>query len=104
TYVAEGAQRDEDDAGPQLRERLGREPALAERARPVALREHVGLAHQSAQRLEILRLAQVEMGRELAVAGVVLLVTDVRQMLRSDLQDVGAVLGQGAGARRPGED
>src|SRR6266516_7675131 len=101
--MTESAQRDEDDARPQFRERLGREPALAEGARPVALREHVGLADQSAQGLELPRLAQIEVGGELAVAGIQLLVLDDWQMRRSDLQDVGAVLGEGAGTRRPGE-
>src|SRR5262245_4506717 len=57
--VAEGAQRDEHDARPQLRERGGREPAIAERARPVTLGEHVRLADQSAQSLDVLRLAQI---------------------------------------------
>ena len=38
------------------------------------------------------------------MAGVVFLVADVRQVRPGDLQDVGAVLGQGAGAGRPGED
>src|SRR5262245_16758720 len=46
--VAERKQRDEHDTGPKLRQRLGREPAIAERARPVALREYVRLADQSA--------------------------------------------------------
>ena len=44
------------------------------------------------------------MGRELAVAGIVFLVADIRQVRRGDLQDVGAVLGEGAGTGRPGED
>ena len=82
----------------------GDSPRLAEGARPVALREHVGLADQPAQGLEILRLAQIKMGRELAVAGIVFLVADIRQVRRGDLQDVGAVLGEGAGTGRPGED
>ena len=43
------------------------------------------------------------MRRQFAVAGVVFLVADVRQVRRGDLQDVGAVLGQRAGAGRPGE-
>ena len=77
--VAEGAQRDVDDAGPQFGQLLGREAALAERARAVALREDVGLADQArAGSRGLVRLAQVELGRELAVAGVVLLVADVR--------------------------
>jgi hypothetical protein len=77
--VAEGAQRDVDEARPQLDELLRREPALPEGARPVPLREDVGLADEVAQRLELLGLPQVELRRELAVAGIVLLVADVRR-------------------------
>src|SRR5919108_5052233 len=51
--VAEGAQRDEHDAGPELRQRLGRESAIAERARPVALGKNVRLADQTAQSLDV---------------------------------------------------
>jgi hypothetical protein len=58
--VAEGAQRDVDEARPQLDELLLREPALPEGARPVPLREDVGLADEVAQRLELLGLPQVE--------------------------------------------
>ena len=54
--------------------------------------------------LEILWLAQVEMGGELSVAGIVFLVADTRQVRRRDLQDVGAVLGEAARTGRPGED
>src|SRR4029453_8346242 len=88
--MAEGAQRDEDDARPQLRQRLGREPAIAEGSWPVALREHVALADEPAKSLEILLLAQIKMGGELAVAGIVFLVADIRQVRPGDLQDVGA--------------
>ena len=68
------------------------------------MREHVGLADQPAQGLEILRLAQIKMSGELAVAGIVFLVADIRQVRCGDLQDVSAVLGEGAGTGRPGED
>ena len=68
--------------GPQFRERFGREAAVAERARPIALREHVGLAHEPAQDLPVLLLAQIEMRGELAVAGVVFLAAEARQVLR----------------------
>src|SRR5262245_64281500 len=78
--VAESAQRHEDDAGAQPRERLGRESTLAEGPGPISLREHVGRAHQSAQRLDLLRLTEIKMGGELAVARVVFLVGDVRWM------------------------
>src|SRR5207302_2220608 len=71
--VSEGAQRDEDDARPQSRQSLRREPAVAERARPVALREHISLADEPLQRLESFRLAQIEICCELAVARVVFL-------------------------------
>jgi hypothetical protein len=85
-------------------QRLGREPALAEGPRPVALREHVGVANQPPQGLDVLRLAQIEMGGELAVAGVVLLAAEARQVRAGDLQHVGAVLGERARAGRPGDD
>src|SRR5262249_17753102 len=101
--VAEGAQRDDDDPRAKLRERLRREASRAERPGPIALGEHVTLSHDPAQGFHILRLPQVEVRRELAVAGVVLLVPEVRQMRRGDLQDVGTVLGERARARRPGE-
>src|SRR2546426_2148711 len=65
--VTERAQRDDDDARPQFRERLGREPAVAEGAGTVALREHVALADQPAQRLDVSLLAQIEMRGELDV-------------------------------------
>src|SRR4249920_1139087 len=102
--MAEGGQRDEDDARPQVRERLGREPTRAEGARPVALREHVDLADQPAQGLDVPRLAQIQMGGELAVASIVFLVANIWQVRRGYLQDVGAVLSEGAGTGRPGED
>ena len=45
-------ERDIDEARPQRRQLLGRQAAAAQRAGPVALREHIGLAHQPAQGLE----------------------------------------------------
>src|SRR5262249_26773855 len=65
--VAERAQRDEDDPGPELGELLGRESAGPESPGPVALREHVGLADEPPQRVDVPRLAQVEVRGELAV-------------------------------------
>src|SRR6059058_6013422 len=41
---------------------------------------------------------------ELAVAGIEFLVAEIRQVRSGDLQDVGAVLGERASTRRPGED
>jgi len=54
-------------------------------ARAVTLREHIGLAHQPAQGFEIRRLAQVELGRELAMPGVPLLVAEIGQVGGADL-------------------
>ena len=102
--MAERAQRDEHDAGPHVRQRLGREAASAERARPIPLREHVGIADEPTERLDVLRLAQIQMGGELAVTRVVFLVAEIRQVRGADLQDVGAVLRERASTRRAGED
>src|SRR5439155_15239864 len=78
--VAERAERNENDARPQLCQRLGREATSAEGAWPVALREHVGLADEPSQGFEIFRLAQIEMCCELAVAGVVFLIAEIRKV------------------------
>ena len=48
-------------------------------------------------------LAQIEMRRQFAVPGVEFLVADIGQMRPGDLQDIGAVLGQCAGAGRTGQ-
>ena len=93
--MTERAQRDEDDARPQLSQGFRREAALAERTRPIPLREDVSFADQPAQRLQVLRLAQIKLA-QLAVAGVVLLVADVGQVRRRDLHHIGAMFGQGA--------
>ena len=70
-------------------------------------RWHVGLAHQTLQRVELLWLAQIEPCRQFAVAGVVFLIIARCDVRGSDLQDVGTVFGQGArtgGARQhPGQ-
>ena len=101
--MAERAERHVDQPRPQCRQFLGRQPAHAERARAIALREHIRLAHQSAQDIDIALLAQIEMRRQLAVAGVEFLVAEIGQMRRGDLQHVRAVLGQRARAGRAGE-
>src|SRR5581483_1966382 len=75
--MAERAERDVDEAGPRLGELLGREAAVAERAGTVALDEDVGVAGEVLEGLELGRVAQVELGRELAVAGVEFLVAEV---------------------------
>ena len=53
TGMPEGAQRDIHQPRPQRRQFLGRQSAGGQRARPVALREHVRLPHQITQRIDI---------------------------------------------------
>ena len=101
--MAEGAERHIDQPGPQRGQLLRRQAAVGQSARTVSLREDVRLAHQPVQDVDVGRRAQIEMGRELAVPGVPFLVAEVGQMRGRDLQHVGAVLGEGAGAGRPGE-
>ena len=48
------------EARAELCKLLGREPAIRERPWPLALRKHVGFAHQAFQPVEVLRLAQIE--------------------------------------------
>ena len=80
--MAERAERHIDQPGPDRRQFLGRQAAPAQRARPIALREHIRLAHQPAQHIDVALLAQIEMRRQLAVSGVELLVAEVGQMRR----------------------
>ena len=61
------------------------------------------MAHQPAQDINVARRAQIGLGRELAVPRVPFLVPEVGQMRGRDLRNVGAVLGESAGARRSGE-
>ena len=67
------------------------------------MREHVGLAHQAMQGLDVLRLAQIETRRQLAVAGVVFLIAEIGRCAPVIFKHVGAVLGEGAGAGRAGQ-
>jgi hypothetical protein len=83
--LAEGAQRDIDEARAHRRERFGRQPTIAERSRPIALAEHVALAHQALQRVEVLRLTQIELRRQFAIAGIVFLFIACSDVRRSDL-------------------
>ena len=101
--MTESAQRDIDEPRPQPRELLRGETAIAQRPRPIPLREHVGLAHQPAQGLEIIGLPQIEPRRQFAVAGIVFLIVARRDVRRGDLQNVGAVLGERTGACRTGQ-
>ena len=75
--------------------------ARGERAGPVGLDEHIGLAHQVAQHLRL--RAQIESRRALADAGIELDETGVRKMGRADLEDIGAMLGKALAAGRTGE-
>ena len=101
--MAERAQRDIDEARAQRRELFGRQPATGQCPRPVALAKHVALAHQTLQRVEVLRLTQIEPRRQFAMAGIVFLIIARRDLRGGDLQHVRTVLGQGARAGRIGE-
>ena len=99
--MAERRQRDIDQARPQRRQLLGRQAAAAERSWPIALREHIGLAHQPTQDFEIARVAKIEMGRQLAPPRIGY--QHSRQIGAGHEQDVGTVRGQCAAADRPGD-
>ena len=101
-FVAIGADRDADDAGPQLRRLLGAEAVLGDRAGPVALHENVGLTQQRGELLPRARVAQIEMRGKLAAAVVDHQRFHRRQMRRGDQQHVGAVRSERAPAHRPG--
>ena len=99
--MAIGADADADDAGPELGHALGREAARGHRARAIALGEDVGLAQQARHALDAGRLGEIDPGAALAVAGVHQDLGLVGQVRGSDMQDIGAVLGQHAAAGRP---
>jgi len=58
--------------------------------------------HQALQRVEIARLTQIEPRRQFAMAGVIFLIIARGDVRGGDLQDIGAVLGQGARAGEAG--
>ena len=101
--MAVGADADADDAGPELGHALGREAARGHRARAIALGEDVGLAQQARHALDAGRLGEIDPGAALAVAGVHQDLGLVGQVRGSDMQDIGAVLGQHAAAGRAGQ-
>ena len=97
--MAKGAERHIDQPRPDRGQCLGRQAATTECPRPVALRENIriclpGRAECRHQRCS----AQIEMRRELAVAGVEFLVAKIRQMRAGDLEHIGAVLRERARA------
>ena len=98
--MAVGRQRDIDLAGTDI---AGAETARGQRARPVALDEHIRLGSQRAKLRPAALLAQIDEGRELAVARV----HDERgrkgQMRPGNAHDLGAVLGERAPGGRPGQ-
>src|SRR3954447_26163123 len=100
--MTESAQRETHDAGPQLMQQLGREPAGCQRAGTVALREDIRRADQLAQSFDIAGRAQIELGRELAVPGIRLLIAHMGQMRRGDFENLCAMLGKGPAADRTG--
>ena len=62
-FVAVGAERDVDDAGPDARGLLRAEAVGGNRAGPVALHEDVGVAQQAGERRAAVGVAQVDGGR-----------------------------------------
>src|SRR5262249_57757448 len=83
---------------------LLRQAAVGQGARTISLREDICLAHQPAQDIDIAPSAQVEFGRQLAVAGIQFLVPKAGKMCASDPQDVSAMFGERAGTSRSGQD
>src|SRR5262245_3784915 len=102
--MTEGGERNVDEPRPDRSQLLRREAAVGQGARTISLREHICLAHQPTQDIDIGRHAQIEFGRKLAVPGIPFLIPKAGQMRAGDLQDVSAVLGERAGTRRSGED
>ena len=102
-FVAIGAEADADDARPQRRHLLGREAARGQRAGTIPLGEDVGVLQKRLHRLDARRLAQVDPGAALAVAGVHQQFGLIGQVRRRDVQYVGAVLRQHAAARGAGQ-
>src|SRR5947209_2590092 len=84
-----------DEPRPELVQGLGREAARIKRARPIALQKNIGALNQSAQRFPIIGRAQVQMGSELAMAGVGVLVPHLRKVRSRDFENLGAVFGKG---------
>ena len=103
TFVAVGTDADADDARPQLGQPFRREAARRQRSRPITLGKDIGLAHQSGQRLDAGRLAEIDPGTTLAVAGVHQQFALIRQVRGGDVEHVGTVLGQNAAAGRAGQ-
>src|SRR3954470_11392394 len=84
-------------------QQLGREPAGRQRAGTVTLREDVRRADQLAQSFGIAGRAQIELGRELAVPGIRLLIAHMGQMRRGDFEHLRAMLGKSPAADRTGK-
>ena len=101
---AVGRQVDDDQAGTAGDEVVHGQPQLAERARPVAVDEHVGLVDEREQTISVLGPAQVEQARALARAGVDDEQVDLGQVGAVDLQDLGPVGGEEAAGHGPGDD
>ena len=99
-----GRERDGDDARPDLRAGLRREPEPGDAARAVALHEHVRLAQQCREPLAVVGRAQIERGRKLAATRVGVEHRLAREMRRRDAHDIGAVGRERAAADRAGND
>ena len=84
-------------------QQLGREPAGCQRAGTVALRENIRCADQLAQSFDIAGSAQIELGRELAVPAIRLLIAHMGQMRRGDFEHLRAMFGKSPAADRAGE-
>src|SRR5262245_30559296 len=91
-----------DDARPECRDLFRPEAELGNHARPVALREHIGLSYQRPQTVAVLSLQQIEETATLAVAGIEDVLGDLWQALSRYHQHVGAMLSQCTCSHWPG--
>ena len=103
TLVSIAVNRDHDDTGPHLRHFLRRETAPRERTGTISLREHVRIADQRAQAVDVRLAIEIEVARTLAGVGVDDERLDRRQLGTSHVQHLGAVLRQSARAGRSRE-
>jgi len=102
--MAEGTERNVDEPWPDRSQFLRRQAAVGQGAGTISLREHICLAYQPVQDIDIARRAQIELCRKLTMPGIPFLVPQVGQMCAGDLHDVGTMFGERAGTSRSSED
>ena len=93
-----------DDPGPDSGEVLRPESTRRQHAGTVALREHIGPAHEVLQLRRFVRVGEIEEAAALAVAGVAHVLRGLRQVLRGDHQDLRTMLRQRPRRHRPRQD